>query len=180
MQKVRNEGLMNTVHQVREKLDDPMPMGYCSAGIVVACGPGVQEFKPGDRVASNGPHADVVCVQKNLCANISDDVQFEQAAFAVLGAIAMQGVRLSKVTLGETVFVIGLGLVGQITVALLKAAGATVIGTDLDPAKCELAKKMGASEAHVGIRAADVGKDDRWTRCRRRADNGVDQIKRTD
>lgn len=156
LDKVRNEGLWHTVQQVREKLDDPMPMGYCSAGIVVACGEGVQEFKPGDRVASNGPHAGVVCVPKNLCAKIPNDVSFEQAAFTVLGAIAMQGVRLSKTTIGETVVVIGLGLVGQITVALLKAAGATVIGTDLDPAKCELAKQMGATEARVGIRAADV------------------------
>ena len=80
---------------------------------------------------------------KNLCAKVPEGVGFDQAAFTVLGAIAMQGVRLSKVTLGETVLVIGLGLVGQMTVALLKAAGATVIGTDLDPAKCELAKQMG-------------------------------------
>ncbi|MBP62406.1 MAG: alcohol dehydrogenase [Planctomycetaceae bacterium] len=154
--KVRNEGLWNTVQQVREKLDDPMPMGYCSSGIVLACGAGVQEFQPGDRVASNGQHADVVAVPKNLCAKVPEGVGFDQAAFTVLGAIAMQGVRLSKVTLGETVLVIGLGLVGQMTVALLKAAGATVIGTDLDPAKCELAKQMGATEARVGLRASEL------------------------
>ncbi len=156
LEKVRNEGLWSTVQQVREKLDDPMPMGYCSAGVVVACGPGVQEFKPGDRVASNGSHADVVCVAKNLCARIPAGVPFDQAAFTVMGAIAMQGARLSKVTLGETVLVVGLGLVGQITVALLKAAGATVIGTDLDPAKCELAMQMGATVTRVGMRAAEV------------------------
>ncbi|MCA9119935.1 MAG: bi-domain-containing oxidoreductase [Planctomycetaceae bacterium] len=156
LQKMRQEGIWTTLQQVREKLDDPMPMGYCSAGVVIACGDGVQDFKPGDRVASNGSHADVVCVPKNLCAKIPDGVDFDQAAFTVLGAIAMQGVRLSKVTLGETVLVVGLGLVGQITVALLKAAGARVIGTDLDPAKCELAKQMGATEARVGVRAAEV------------------------
>ncbi len=156
LEKVRQEGLWSTVRQVREKLDDPMPMGYCSAGTVIACGEDVQAFKPGDRVASNGPHAELALVPKNLCARIPDDVDFDQAAFAVLGAIAMQGVRLSKVTLGETVLVIGLGLVGQIAVALLKAAGATVIGTDLDPSKCELATRMGATEARVGISAADV------------------------
>lgn len=156
LEKVRNEGLWSTVQQVREKLDDPMPMGYCSAGTVIACGRGVQEFKPGDRVASNGPHAEVVCVAKNLCARIPDDVQFDQAAFTVLGAIAMQGVRLSNVSLGETVLVVGLGLVGQITVALLKAAGVKVIGTDPDLAKCELAKQMGASVARAGIGAVDV------------------------
>ncbi len=156
LEKVRNEGLWSTVEQVRAKLDAPMPMGYCSAGTVLTCGPGVQQFKPGDRVASNGGHADLVTVPRNLCARIPDEVTFDQAAFTVLGAIAMQGVRLSRITLGETVFVIGLGLVGQITVALLRAAGATVIGTDLDPAKCALAKEMGAAAAHVGLGADDV------------------------
>lgn len=156
LEKIRNEGFWNTFQQVREKLDEPMPMGYCSSGIVVACGSGVSEFKPGDLVASNGGHADVVSVPRNLCAKIPEGVAFDQAAFAVLGAIAMQGVRLSKSSLGETVLVVGLGLVGQITVALLRAAGATVIGTDLDSAKCELAKQMGAAEARVGICAADI------------------------
>lgn len=156
IQKVRTEGLRNTIHQVRQKLGEPMPLGYCSAGTVVACGEGVQEFKPGDRVASNGPHAEVVCVPKHLCASIPDAVDFDRAAFSVLGAIAMQGVRLSKATIGETVLVVGLGLVGQITVAILRAAGATVIGTDLDPAKCELAKQMGAADARVGLGASDV------------------------
>jgi predicted dehydrogenase/threonine dehydrogenase-like Zn-dependent dehydrogenase len=156
LEKVRQEGLWNTVRQVREKLDDPMPMGYCSAGIVLACGAGVQQFKPGDRVASNGPHAEVVSIPENLCARVSDDVTSEQAAFTVLGAIAMQGVRLSQIALGETALVIGLGLVGQITVALLKAAGATVFGTDLDPGKCELAKQMGADVARTGLPATEV------------------------
>jgi predicted dehydrogenase/threonine dehydrogenase-like Zn-dependent dehydrogenase len=156
LEKARNEGLWNTIRQVREKLDDPMPMGYCAAGVVLACGRSVSAFKPGDLVASNGGHAEVVSVGKNLCAKIPEGVDCDQATFAVLGAIAMQAVRLSKVTLGETALVVGLGLVGQITVALLKAAGATVIGTDLDPAKCELAKQMGASEAKVGIRADQV------------------------
>lgn len=158
LHKAFTEGALHTFRQVSDKLEEPKPMGYCSSGVVIACGRGVQGFKPGDRVASNGPHADVVCVPKHLCAKIPDGADFEQAAFTVLGAIAMQGVRLSKVALGETVFVIGLGLVGQITVALLKAAGATVIGTDLDPAKCKLAKQMGATEAGVGICAADVEK----------------------
>lgn len=156
LDKVRNEGLWNTVQQVQAKLDEPMPMGYCSAGTVIACGEGVQGFKPGDRVASNGPHAEVVSVSKNLCARIPDDLDFDKAAFAVLGSIAIQGVRLSKVSLGETVLVIGLGLVGQITVAILRAAGVRVLGTDLDPSKCELAKKMGATEAWVGLNASDV------------------------
>ena len=156
LEKIRNEGLFSTIDQVRKKLETPMTMGYSSAGIVIACGAGVQNFKPGDRVASNGPHAEVVCVPKNLCASVADDVPFDHACFAVLGSIAMQGIRLSKTVLGDTVFVIGLGLVGQMTVALLKSAGARVIGTDLDQSKCDLALKMGAAIARPGIKASEI------------------------
>lgn len=156
LDKVRTEGLLNTFRQVRAKLGEPMPLGYCSSGVVIACGEDVRGFKPGDFVASNGPHAEVVAVPQHLCARFEDEASLEPAAFAVLGAIAMQGVRLSKLTLGETAFVIGLGLVGQITVALLKAAGARVIGTDLDPTKCELAMKMGADVARAGLGAGEV------------------------
>src|SRR5580700_1282385 len=110
IEKCRNEGLLNTMRQVREQLDTPLAMGYSSAGVVLACGRGVQQFKPGDRVASNGSHAEIVSVSRHLCAAVPENVDFEQAAFAVLGAIALNGVRLSGVKLGETVFVIGLGL----------------------------------------------------------------------
>jgi predicted dehydrogenase/threonine dehydrogenase-like Zn-dependent dehydrogenase len=156
LEKWRNEGFFDTLAQVREKLDEPMTMGYSSAGIVLACGAGVQEFKPGDRVASNGPHAGVVCVPKHLCAQIPGNVSFEQAAFAVLGAIALQGVRLAKLELGDTAFVIGLGLIGQLTVALLKANGCRVLGTDIDISKCELALKMGADVAQADMSAHGV------------------------
>ena len=156
LEKIRNEGLFSTIDQVRKKLDTPMTMGYSSAGIVLACGAGVQNFKPGDRVASNGPHAEIVSVPKNLCAAVANHVEFDHACFAVLGSIAMQGIRLSKTVLGDTVFVIGLGLVGQMTVALLKSAGARVIGTDLDQSKCDLALKMGAEIARPGIKAAEI------------------------
>ncbi len=152
-QKVRSEGLVSTARQVFEKLDEPTGMGYCSAGVVLACGEGVEQFKPGDRVASNGPHAEVVCVPKHLCAQIPDGVEFEQGAFCVLGAIAVQGVRLSKLGLGDVALVIGLGLVGQLTVALLKAAGCRVLGTDLSPQRCQLAKQMGADHVEVGMSA---------------------------
>ncbi|MEX2286346.1 MAG: bi-domain-containing oxidoreductase, partial [Planctomycetaceae bacterium] len=104
----------------------------------------------------NGPHAEIVSISKHLCARIPDGVSFERAGFAVLGAIAMQGVRLSKATLGETVFVIGLGLIGQLTVGLLTAAGCHVIGTDLDADKCALALKMGARFAQPNLLAEDV------------------------
>jgi predicted dehydrogenase/threonine dehydrogenase-like Zn-dependent dehydrogenase len=156
LEKIKNEGLFNTIRQVREKLDDVMPMGYSSAGIVLATGPGVQEYKPGDRVASNGPHAEVVCISRNLCAKIPDNVSYEHASFAVVGAIALQGVRLAKTNIGDTVLVIGLGLVGQLAVGILAGAGCRVIGTDLDPSKCALAKKMGAFHAAPGISASQV------------------------
>lgn len=156
LEKVRQEGLLATVRQVREKLDSPLAMGYSSAGVVLACGAGVQGFKPGDRVASNGPHAEIVGVAKNLCARVPDSVPMDQAAFAVLGAIAMQGVRLAEVSVGETVLVVGLGLIGQLAVSILAAAGCRVIGADPDAAKCELALRMGAELARPNLSAQHV------------------------
>lgn len=156
LEKVHHEGLMTTYRQVRQKLDEPLPMGYSSAGIVLACGSGVQDFKPGDRVASNGPHAMVVSVPRNLVARVPENVPLESAAFAVLGSIALHGVRLTKCTLGETVLVIGLGLVGQLTVALLKAAGVRVLGVDPDASRCELAIRMGADVARAALKSADI------------------------
>ncbi len=144
LQKVRQEGLLGTIQQVRAKLGQPIPLGYSSAGVVIEVGKNVTEFKVGDRVASNGPHAGVVAVPKNLAAKIPDGVAFDDAAYAVIGAIGLQGVRLAKVGLGDIVLVIGLGLIGQITVGLLRAAGCTVIATDLDPSKRTLAEAMGA------------------------------------
>ena len=157
LEKLRNEGFFSTVRQVREKLDTPMTMGYSAAGVVLACGNGVQGLKPGDRVASNGPHAEVVCVSQHLCTRVPDEVPLDQAAFAALGAIAMQGVRLAKLSIGETVFVIGLGLVGQIVVGLLNAAGCRVLGTDPDPARCRQALALGALAADPTLDAAGVG-----------------------
>lgn len=151
LEKVRNEGLFETLRQVRAKLDEPMSMGYSSAGVVLACGHGVSRYKVGDRVASNGPHAGVVTVPVNLCARIPEGVTYDHASFAVVGSIAMQGVRLSKVSLGESALVIGLGLVGQLAVMILKAAGVRVIATDLDPEKCALALKLGADVASSNL-----------------------------
>lgn len=156
LEKVRNEGLLNTFRAVREKLDEPMAMGYSASGIVLACGHGVQNYKPGDRVASNGHHAEVVSVPVNLCAHVPDNVSLDHACFAVLGAIALQGGRLAKIELGETVLVIGLGLVGQLAVALLNAAGCRVFGTDPDPSKCELAIRMGAAIAETRLSGLQV------------------------
>jgi predicted dehydrogenase/NADPH:quinone reductase-like Zn-dependent oxidoreductase len=156
LEKLKTEGFFRTLVQVRERLDEPMAMGYSSTGVGLACGEGVQEFKPGDRVASNGPHAGVISVPRNLCARVPDGVSFDQAAFTVLGAIALQGMRLARLELGATAYVIGLGLVGQLAVALLKAAGCRVLAMDLDPGKCELAQRLGADEAAPSLTARGV------------------------
>jgi predicted dehydrogenase/threonine dehydrogenase-like Zn-dependent dehydrogenase len=156
IQKIRQEGLTQTITQVRAKLDEPMPLGYSTAGTVIACGSDVQAFKPGDRVAAAAPHASVVSVGHNLCAAIPAGVSFENAAYAGVGAVAMQGVRLAKLSLGERVLVIGLGLIGQITVGLLKAHGCRVFGTDLDPSKLELARTFGMDEGQTGLQSDAV------------------------
>ena len=150
LEKVRSEGLMTTIQQVRAKLDEPMPLGYSAAGTVLECGAGVQEFKRGDRVALAGPHAGRASVGRNLCARIPEGVSFEQAAYTSVAAIGLEGVRLAKVTLGESVLVVGLGLIGQMCVCMLKAAGCHVFGTDVDPAKLALARSLGADEVGEG------------------------------
>ena len=148
-EKIQTDGLFPTLEAVFNKLDEPLPLGYCNAGEVLAVGDGVTEFKVGDRVASNGHHAEVVCIPKNLCAKIPDSVSYEEAAFTVLGAIGLEGIRLANPTMGETVVVIGLGLIGLITAELLVANGCKVIGFDVDDAKVKIAssKKIHAFNA---------------------------------
>ncbi len=150
LQKIRDEGLLQTAQQVKAKLDEPLPLGYSAAGTVLEVGNGVQEFKPGDRVACAGPHAGVVSVPRNLCVRIPEGVSFDQAAYTSVAAIGLEGVRLARVTLGERVLVIGLGLIGQICVALLKAQGCRVFGTDLDPYRVERSRALGADAAGTG------------------------------
>ncbi|HEV2883785.1 MAG TPA: bi-domain-containing oxidoreductase [Pyrinomonadaceae bacterium] len=151
--KVRTEGLLNTIGAVRSKLAGSQTLGYSAAGVVVEVGGDVTEFKVGDRVACAGvgfaSHAEVLSVPKNLCVHLPETVDFEDGAFGTLGAIALQGVRLAAPTLGESVVVIGLGLVGQLTVQLLKANGCRVFGIDLDQSKVDLALEMGADAAAV-------------------------------
>lgn len=144
LDKVRTDGLLPTLDAVRSKLDEPLPLGYCNVGEVIALGEGVQGIEVGDRVASNGPHAEVVSVPVNLCQAVPDGVDDEAAAFTVLGAIALQGVRLAEPTLGERFVVTGLGLLGQLAVQLLRAHGCQVLGIDLDPRKLEMARRFGA------------------------------------
>jgi predicted dehydrogenase/threonine dehydrogenase-like Zn-dependent dehydrogenase len=142
--KARTDGIAATVKAVREKLDQPLTLGYCNVGRVIEVGAGVTAFAPGDRVASNGKHAEMVAVPVNLCAKVPDAVTDDEAAFAPLAAIALQGIRLAQPTLGETVVVTGLGLVGLLTVQLLRAQGCRVLGLEFDSAKLELARRFGA------------------------------------
>ena len=143
LDKIKADGLLPTMEAVFNKLGQPIPLGYCNVGKVIAVGEGVSEFAIGDRVASNGPHSEVVSVPKNLVVKIPDSVSDEDATFTVIGSIGLQGIRLLKPQLGETIVVIGLGLIGLITCQLLKANGCNVIGIDLDQSKCNLAKKWG-------------------------------------
>lgn len=144
LEKVRTDGIATTIDAVRSKLNQPMALGYCNVGKVIAIGDDVTEFSVGHRVVSNGKHAEVVLVPKNLCACVSDDVEDESAVFTVISAIGLQGIRLLAPTLGETVMVTGLGLVGLLAIQLLRASGCRVIGSDFDSRKCELARMFGA------------------------------------
>lgn len=148
--KVKTDGIQPTINAVLNKLGQPLPLGYCNVGKVIAVGKGVEEFAVGDRVVSNGHHAEYVSVFKNLVAKIPDGVSDEEAAFTVIGAIGLQGIRLANPTFGETVVVVGLGLIGLITVQLLKANGCQVIGIDFDPAKVALATFFGINAVNPG------------------------------
>lgn len=143
LDKIKTDGLVPTLETVFAKLGEPMPLGYCNAGIVIDVGSNVTNFKVGDRVVSNGAHSEIVAVGKNLVAKIPDGVSFEQASFTVIASIALQGIRLFQPTLGEKVVVIGLGLIGQITMEFLKANGCEAIGVDIDQGKVELARSNG-------------------------------------
>jgi predicted dehydrogenase/threonine dehydrogenase-like Zn-dependent dehydrogenase len=156
LDKVRTDGVLPTFDAVRAKLDEPIAIGYCNAGVVAAIGEGCEGFKVGDRVASNGPHAEYVLVPKNLCAHIPDNVPDEDAAFTVAASIALEGIRLLGPTLGERVAVIGLGLVGQLAVQLLRANGVEVLGVDPEEAKCTLARSFGAQVIEPGGQSLEV------------------------
>lgn len=159
LDKIRTDGLGPTIESVRAKLDQPIPMGYSNVGRVIEVGPDVEGFRVGDRVVSNGPHAEIVLVPKHLAARIPDEVEDDEAVFTVLSAIGLQGIRLLRPTLGETIAVFGLGLIGLLSVQILKAHGARVLGFDFDAARVELARSFGAvaedlSQGTDPIRAA--------------------------
>ncbi len=169
LDKVKTDGLMTTIDTVRSKLDQPLPLGYCNVGVVQNSGQ--TRYEVGTRVISNGHHAEVVRVPKNLCAEIPDNVDDECAAFTVLAAIAMQGVRIANPTIGETVVVTGLGLIGLITVQLLKANGCRVLGIDFDSSKCELARGFGAETVDLTQGEDALDKANAFSRG-----NGVDAV----
>lgn len=163
LDKLRTDGLLPTVDAVFNKLDEPMPVGYCNSGIVLEVGSGIMDLRPGDRVASNGPHAEVVCVPRNLCAKIPDGVTDEEAAFTVLGSIALQGVRLAAPAFGEKFMVFGLGLVGLLTVQLLRANGCAVLAVDTNKSRLRMAEAFGAETVDLGKGTDPVAVATTWT-----------------
>lgn len=171
LDKIKTDGLMPTLEAVFNKLDQPLPLGYCNIGRVSAIGAGVSGFEQGDRVVSNGKHAEVVSVPVNLCAKVPGTVSDEEAAFTVLGAIALQGIRLVQPTLGETVVVTGLGLIGLVTVQLLRAHGCRVLGLDFDGEKLAMARAFGAETVDLAAGQDPVAAAMAYSRGR-----GVDAV----
>ncbi|MEX1026839.1 MAG: bi-domain-containing oxidoreductase [Candidatus Paceibacterota bacterium] len=162
LQKIQTDGLWTTVDAVKAKLDTPIPLGYCNVGRVVDADAN-SSYKPGDRVASNGPHAETVVVPVNLTAKIPDNVSDETAAFTVVAAIGLQGVRLIQPTLGERVVVSGLGLIGLLAVQILRANGCQVLGIDFDAKKLELARRFGAETVDLSAGQDPVAAAEHWT-----------------
>ena len=154
--KVGSDGLLATIDSIKSKLDQPLQLGYCNVGEVVSIGEGVAGFQIGDRVASNGPHSELVNVPNLLCARIPSSVSDEAAAFTVLASIGLQGVRLANPSLGETFVVSGLGLIGLLTAELLIAHGCRVLGLDPDSHKCELAQELGIDVLNLSSGADPV------------------------
>ena len=151
LDKIRTDGLVPTLETVLKRLDEPLPLGYCNSGIIQELGDsGIEGLKVGDRVVSNGPHAEMVCVPGNLCVRIPDNVSDEAATFTVLGAIGLQGIRLANPTLGEKFVVFGAGLIGLLTVQLLRASGCDVLAVDLNEERLALARTWGAEICNAG------------------------------
>jgi len=145
--KIATDGLLTTLQAVRSKLESPIPLGYCNVGVVRESDD--PRFRPGVRVVSNSPHADVVCAPGNLCAVVPDGVSDEAAAFTVVASIGLQGIRLANPSLGEAVVVIGAGLIGLLTIQLLRAQGCRVLAIDLDETKLGLARRFGAETCNL-------------------------------
>ena len=162
LQKIKTDGLWTTVDAVRAKLDTPIPLGYCNVGCVVEADTN-SAYAVGDRIVTNGPHAEMVSVPENLTAKIPDGVSDEAAAFTVVGAIGLQGIRLVQPTLGERVVVSGLGLIGLLTVQMLRAHGCQVLGIDFDTRKLELARQFGAETVDLSAGQDPVSIANDWS-----------------
>ena len=151
--KARTDGVMTAYAATRSRLASPVPLGYSAAGVVIDVGEGVDGFQVGDRVACAGAgyavHAEVLSVPRNLAVRVPDGVSLETASFATVGAIGLHGLRLGEPTLGETVAVIGLGLIGLLVVQMASASGCRVLGIDLDPRRAALARELGADQVAV-------------------------------
>jgi predicted dehydrogenase/threonine dehydrogenase-like Zn-dependent dehydrogenase len=171
LDKIKTDGLIPTLETVFRKLDEPLPLGYCNAGVVLETGKGVYDIHAGDRVISNGPHAEIVCVPRNLCAKIPDGVSNEQAAFTILASIALQSLRLARPTLGEKFMVFGMGLIGLLTAQLLKASGCEVMGVDYNSDRLKLAETFGVKTVDLSKGADPIASGKAWTR-----DTGVDAV----
>jgi len=150
IRKIKTDGFFEAYKQSMARLEKSVPLGYSSAGVVKKTGENISEFKAGDKVACAGfehaSHAEIVAIPKNLSVKIPNGVSFEEASFVTLGAIALHAVRTSKAKIGESVVVIGLGLLGQIAIQILKAAGCNVLGADVSPEKIKIARGFGADE----------------------------------
>jgi predicted dehydrogenase/threonine dehydrogenase-like Zn-dependent dehydrogenase len=171
LQKIRTDGLIPTLETVFARLDEPMPLGYCNVGRVIEVGADVPGYAVGDRAASNGPHAEMVCVPWTLAAKVPDGVADEVASFTVLGAVALQGVRLAQPTFGETFGVVGLGLLGLMAVQFLRASGCRVLGTDVNQARCDLARQFGCEAVNTAAGADPVRAAEAYT-----AGRGLDGV----
>ncbi len=171
LNKVKTDGLMTTVDAVRSKLGQPIPLGYSNVGVVIDVGSRVTQFAVGDRVVSNGPHADVVRVSQTLCAPIPSNVSNDTAAFVVIGSIGLQGIRLAQPTLGEAIVVTGAGLVGLLAIQLLIAQGCRVLAIDFDQNKLDIAKGYGAEICNPSNGEDPIGAGMAFSRGR-----GVDAV----
>ena len=168
---MRTTGVLATVDAIRQRSDLMQSLGYCNVGEVIELGDGVDGFAIGDRVVSNGPHAEVVCVPQNLCARIPEGVADDEAVFTVLGAIALQGVRLLEPTLGECMVVSGLGTIGLLGVQLLRANGCRVLAIDFNAERLAVAEKLGAETFLLGNGADPIVAGQEFSRGR-----GVDGV----
>lgn len=144
---LKSEGLLKALKMAHERLNEPSPLGYSSSGVVIEIGENVDEFNEGDKVACAAPHSEISLVPKNLAVKIPEDVSFEEAAFTAIGAIALQGIRRADVRVGDIIAVIGLGLLGLMTIQILRASGATVLALDPMEPRIILSKKFGATYA---------------------------------